>query len=164
MAAMSQNRAIGLNNRLPWLPIPADWANLHRVCDGKKMIMGRKSYDTPDRFWSKAGNVVVTRQADYQVDKGFVVATSLTDALLLYPNEPEIFVMGGEQIYRQALPFVDKIHLTIIWKDFEGDTYFPEFEKDFTEVSREDHCADDENHYDFSFLVFKSTRLCLSTE
>jgi dihydrofolate reductase len=77
IAAMSKNRAIGLNNALPWNPIPADWDNLKEVTKDKRMIMGRKSYDNPHRIWSEVGNYVITRQADYEVDEGFEVASSL---------------------------------------------------------------------------------------
>jgi dihydrofolate reductase len=155
MAAMSQNRVIGKEGRLPWLHIPADWANLHRVCYGKPMIMGRKSYDTPDRVWSEAGNVVITRQLGYDVEEGFVVEHSLAEAIQRLSDYPEVFVIGGEEIFRQALPLVDTIHLTVVHQSFEGDAFFPTFEDDFIEASRSDFKADGENLYDYSFLVYE---------
>lgn len=155
MAAMGQNRVIGKGNRLPWLHIPADWANLHQVCYGKKMIMGRKSYDTPDRVWSEVGNIVITRQSGYEVEEGFVIAHSLEDALALVKDEAEVFIIGGEEIFRQSIHLIDTIHLTIVHKDFEGDAFFPLFEEEFTEVSRSDFKADAENLYDYSFLVYE---------
>lgn len=155
MAAMSQNRVIGKLGRLPWLHIPADWANLHRVCYGKPMVMGRKSYDTPDRIWSETANVVITRQANYQVDEGFVVAHSLSQALEQLKDFPEVFIMGGEEIFKQALPMVETVYLTVVHQDFEGDAFFPPFEEAFTEVSRIDCQADSENLYDYSFLVYE---------
>ena len=97
MAAMGQNRVIGNQGRLPWPPMPADWTHLHKVCQGKKMIMGRKSYDTPDRISSATGNVVISRQPNYPLEKGFIQANSLPQALAMLHDEVEVFVMGGEE-------------------------------------------------------------------
>ncbi len=156
IAAMSLNRGIGLDNRLPWKHLPADWANLKRVTAGKKMIMGRKSYESSDRLWSEVGNVVITRQADYQTDLGFLVADSLEKALQLVGNVDEVFILGGEEIFRASLSSTDRIYLTIVKGTFEADAFFPEFsEKEFTEVSREEHTADAENPYDYAFLVYE---------
>ena len=156
IAAMSLNRAIGLDNKLPWPHLPADWANLRQVTAGKKMIMGRKSYESPDRIWSEAGNVVVTRQLGYQTDAGFLVADSLEKALQLVGDVDEVFILGGEEIFRASLPVADRIHLTIVKGVFAGDAFFPEFsEKDFAEVSREEHAADANNSLDYAFVVYE---------
>ena len=155
IAAMGLNRAIGLENKLPWPPIPADWDNLKRVAAGKKMIMGRKSYESPHRIWSEAGNVVITRQRDYQTDAGFLVADSLEEALRLVGGVDEVFILGGEEIFRQSLPIAHRIHLTIVEGTFEGDAFFPEFpEAEFVETSREAHAADDQNPYGYAFIVY----------
>ena len=155
IAAMSLNRAIGFENKLPWPPLPADWHNLKRVTAGKKMVMGRKSYESPHRIWSEAGNVVVTRQPDYQTDAGFLVAGSLEEALQLVGGVDEVFVLGGEEIFRQSLPIAHRIHLTIVEGTFEGDAFFPEFpEAEFVETSREAHAADDQNPYGYAFIVY----------
>ncbi|MFN8354079.1 MAG: dihydrofolate reductase [Spirosomataceae bacterium] len=154
MAAMGQNRVIGNQGRLPWPPMPADWTHLHKVCQGKKMIMGRKSYDTPDRISSATGNVVISRQPNYPLEKGFIQANSLPQALAMLHDEVEVFVMGGEEIYRQALPYVEVIHLTIVQGVFEGDAFFPEFEDLFTLVSEAHFPADSDNPFAYSFLVY----------
>ena len=155
ISAMSQNRAIGLNGRLPWRHVPADWQNLAIVTAGKKMIMGRKSYDTPDRIGSEVGNVVVTRQLDYQVDKGFEVAHSLEDALAKFADQAEVFVIGGQQIFEQALPLAQTIHLTIIQEVFEGDAFFPLLDESLFDCEVRHFKADEQNPYDYSFLVFE---------
>ena len=155
ISAMSLNRAIGLRGRLPWHHVPADWQNLERVTADRKMIMGRKSYDTPDRLWSKKGNIVVSQQFDYQLDEGFELANSFEEALKMYKNEEEIFVIGGEQIFRQALPKADAIHLTIIHDVFEGDAFFPQFNENLYTCQRRDFKADNLNPYDYSFLVYE---------
>lgn len=156
IAALGRNRAIGLKGRLPWSSLPADKANLEAVTAGRKMIMGRKSYDTPDRVWSPKGNLVVTRQRDYAVEPGFETVPSFEDALARYADEEEIFVLGGEEIFREALPVADTLHLTRIHADFQADAFFPEFdEEQFIEISRRDHPADAEHAYAFTFLVYE---------
>ena len=156
IAAMSTNRAIGLNNKLPWPHIPADWENLERVTANKKMIMGRKSYDSPDRVWSKVGNVVVSRQPDYVLDAGFELADSLSKALEMVHGVEEVFILGGEEIFKQSMDFADCIHLTLVHGTFEGDAFFPEIDPQvFAIVAQTDHQADAQNPLDYSFLVYE---------
>jgi hypothetical protein len=113
IAAMSKNRVIGLNNALPWSPIPADWDNLKEVTKNKKMIMGRKSYDNPHRIWSEEGNYVITRQTDYIVDEGFEVVGSLEEAFdyscLVFDasNSPYRIASWRQQCLAEGIPFID---------------------------------------------------------
>lgn len=157
IAAMSQNRAIGYENALPWSePIPVDWENLYQVTAGKKMIMGRKSYDNPHRVWSAAGNFVVTRQEKYQVETGFEVVKSLEDALEKCQNEEEVFVIGGEEIFRIALPLAHKIVLTLVYQDFKGDAFFPEFnEAEFEITEKKTYKAGNQTPYDLEILTME---------
>lgn len=156
IAAMSENRAIGLKGRLPWPHLPNDWANFFKVTEGCRMIMGRKSYDTPDRLWSKAGNFVITRQADFPLDEGFERASSLEEALAYCKEDNEVFVIGGEEIFRQALPIADCIHLTLVHGVFEGDAFFPAFnEANFYIKSRQEFPADSSHLYSYEFLVYE---------
>ncbi len=155
IAAMSQNRAIGLNNALPWTPIPADWENLKAVTKEKKMIMGRKSYDNPHRIWSDIGNFVITRQKDYVVDKGFEVVYSLEIALEKCKNDDEVFVLGGEEIFKLALPIADKIYLTIVHETFEGDAFFPVFDENLFEIiEKKDFKTGKNTPYNISILTY----------
>jgi dihydrofolate reductase len=159
MAAMGQNRAIGDRGRLPWGHLPADWANLHRVTAGRPMIMGRKSYDTPDRVWSPAGNVVISRQADLALDPGFARAGSLAEALAVYAAEPEVFVIGGAEIFRQALPLAHQIYLTVVEGEFTGDAFFPAFSlEEWALRQSQSFGADAENAYNYTFLVYERRR------
>ena len=156
IAAMSENRAIGLNNVLPWASIPADWDNLKKVTEGRKMIMGRKSYDSPHRLWSEAGNYVITRQQDYDVEEGFEIVHSLEEALEKCKGETEVFILGGEEIFRTSLPMADKLYLTIVHKIFEGDTFFPTFnENDFYIIERKEYKAGENTPYDISILTYQ---------
>jgi dihydrofolate reductase len=156
MAAMGLNRVIGHQGRLPWGHLPADWANLHRATAGRPMIMGRKSYDTPDRVWSPVGNVVISRQADLPLDPGFVRAGSLVEALALYATEPEVFVIGGAEVFGQALPLAHQIYLTVVEGTFPGDAFFPEFsEEEWALRQSQAFTADAENAYNYAFLVYE---------
>lgn len=156
IAAMSINRAIGLNNSLPWTPIPADWDNLKAVTKDKKMIMGRKSYDNPHRIWSNKGNLVITRQKDYVVEKGFEIVENLEEAFEKYKNEEEVFVLGGEEIFRLAMPFADKIYLTIVHEHFAGDTFFPEFDENLFEIiEHKEYKAGENTPYDICILTYQ---------
>lgn len=156
IAAMSENRAIGLDNALPWEPIPADWNNLRKVTMGKKMIMGRKSYDNPHRLWSEAGNYVITRQQGYRVEQGFEAVSSLEEALQKCADQQEVFVLGGEAIFRLAIPIADKIYLTIVHQVFNGDTFFPVFdESTFDIIDRKEFKAGESTPYDISILTYR---------
>lgn len=163
IAAMSENRAIGLNNQLPWQPIAADWDNLKAVTAGKKMIMGRKSYDNPHRLWSEAGNYVITRQKDYVVDEGFEVVGSLEEAFAKCQDQEEVYVLGGEEIFRLALPSADKIVLTIVHGIFEGDAFFPEFdESDFEVIEEKQFKAGQNTPYNISIITYLRKSYSLS--
>ncbi|MDJ1466273.1 dihydrofolate reductase [Xanthocytophaga flava] len=156
IVAMDLNRAIGYKNQLPWTHLPADWDNLKTVTAGKKMIMGRKSYESPDRLWSEAGNVVITRQPNYQTDAGFLVADTLEKALQLVGDVNEVFILGGEEIFRISLSIADRIYLTIVKGTFQADAFFPEFpEGDFREIRHDDYQSDSENPYDYAFIVYE---------
>ena len=159
MAAMSENRAIGFKNLLPWHSLPADWRNLYEVTRGKKMIMGRKSYDAADRVWSDAGNIVVTRQTDLVLDEGFLAANSIEKALEMLAGETEVFIIGGAEIFKQAMPFVDIIHLTVVHESFAGDAFFPEIDPSvFSLIEDKKHEKDNENKYDFSFQIYEKIK------
>jgi dihydrofolate reductase len=156
IAAMSENRMIGNHGRLPWPSLPNDWANFFKVTEGCRMIMGRKSYDTPDRLSSKVGNFVITRQADFPLEEGFTRAGSLEEALEQCKDDKEVFVIGGEEIFRQALPLADCIHLTLVHGIFKGDAHFPEFSKeDYILKSRQDFPTDGQHAFEYSFFVYE---------
>ena len=156
MAAMSTNRAIGNKNRLPWGTMPADWRNLYTVTEGKIMIMGRKTYDAPDRVWSDSGNIVISHHKDMVLDPSFIKADSLDHALDLVKLVDEVFIIGGAEIFKQALPLAHTIHLTLIHGVFEGDAFFPEIDESrFKLAGRKDFKKDAENPYDYSFLVYR---------
>jgi dihydrofolate reductase len=159
IAAMSENRVIGLNGRLPWGHLPKDWEHLFRVTDGIPMIMGRKSYDTPDRVASpNAPNIVVTSQSDFPLEAGFMCASDLNKALQIIDNQnfSEVFVIGGGTIFEQIIHRADAIFLTVVHAEFEGDAFFPTFSNTDFKLTKEDRFEADEQHkYAFSILIYE---------
>ncbi|HEY0556139.1 MAG TPA: dihydrofolate reductase [Thermoanaerobaculia bacterium] len=158
IAAMARNRAIGLDQRLPWR-LPADLKRFKALTTGHAIVMGRKTYDSIGRPLPWRSTVVITRQPDY-APPGVLVAHSLDEALERAREAgeaEEIFVAGGEEIFRLALALGrgDRIQLTYIDQDFPGDTFFPGFdEAAWRLVEREDHPATDSTPFGFSFLVY----------
>ena len=154
IAAISENRVIGVQNRLPW-HLPADHENFRRITKGKKFIMGRKSYEAEDRLCSEAGNVIITRQRDYKVEKGDETAISLQQAIEKLRGENEVFVLGGAEIFKQAIDRADFMYITLVHAKFIGDAFFPEIDTDIWAVMNEvDFKADDANTYNYSFIKY----------
>ncbi len=158
IAAMSENRVIGCKGRLPWGHLPKDWEHLFRVTDGIPMIMGRKSYDTPDRVASpNAPNIIVTSQADFPLETGFIRADNLDHALQIVDNQnfTNVFVIGGGRIFEQIIDRADSIFLTVVHATFEGDAFFPLFSNAvFKLTERQDFEADEQHKYAFSILTY----------
>ncbi|UTH75025.1 dihydrofolate reductase [Chromobacterium sp. IIBBL 290-4] len=135
VAAMAANRAIGLDNRMPW-HLPEDLKHFKAVTLGKPVIMGRKTWDSIGRPLPGRRNIVVTRQADWQAE-GAEAAHSLEEALALAGSVEEVCLIGGAQLYGQAIARADQLRLTEIAQRFDGDAYFPEFDPAaWREVSR----------------------------
>lgn len=143
VAAMSATtRVIGNNNELLW-HVPADMKRFRALTLGKPVIMGRKTFESIVTMIGKPlpgrTNIVITRNADYAYE-GVKTATSLAEAfeIAALENPSEIHIGGGAEIYRQALPFVDTLYVTYFFDEIAGDAFFPEFETDFKETSREE--------------------------
>jgi dihydrofolate reductase len=124
IVAAAQNNAIGGNNDLLWR-IPEDLKRFKALTMGKICIMGRKTFESIGKALPGRRFVVISRDKSYQLADCTVVQ-SLEEALALGKNEAEVMIIGGGEIYRQALPYTDRIYLTRVMADFEGDTYFPE--------------------------------------
>jgi len=153
IAAMAENRVIGVNNTLPW-QLPADLRHFRRITTGHHVIMGRRNYESIGKPLPDRTNIVVTRDPSYRAP-GCLVRHSIEDALASAQNDPEVFVIGGAEIYRQALEHADRLYLTLVHAHIPGDTYFPPFDQDhWQEVSRERHEPDEKNHHACTFLVY----------
>ncbi len=140
--ARAANGVIGKDNSMPW-HLPEDLAHFKRLTQGCPVIMGRKTWDSlPPRFRPLPGrsNIVITRQSDWQAE-GAVRASSLQDALHLSGDVPEVWVIGGAEIYRQAEPIAVRAEVTEIAQDFAGDAYAPNLGTGWTETAREQHLS-----------------------
>lgn len=152
--AMDENRVIGKNNQLPW-HLPEDLKFFKRVTMGHPIAMGRKTHDSIGRNLPGRENIVITRQNDFQCD-GCTVLHSVQE-LVDYAAEKnkEVFVIGGAEIFKQILPFADRLYLTQIYDRFEGDTFFPELNMEEWElISQEKGIKDEKNPYDYEFLIY----------
>jgi len=155
IVACSENDVIGKANKLPW-HLPADLKHFKKLTMGNSIIMGRKTHDSIGKILPGRKNIILTKNPDYSKE-GAVVAHSINDALNICKDEDEIFIIGGSSIYSKAfdLGIVNKIYLTIVHEEMEGDTFFklpnPE---NWMLVSRKKHAANEKNPHDFSFLTY----------
>ncbi|MEH6575574.1 MAG: dihydrofolate reductase [Amphritea sp.] len=158
IVAQAENRVIGINNNLPW-HLPEDLRYFKQVTMGKPIIMGRKTFESIGRPLPGRTNIVITRDSEYQREGIRVVhsleaATRLAESICLIDGFDEAMVIGGSQIYAQALAIADRLYLTQVHAAVEGDAYFPEFHPGrWCEIGREDFVAQGHNPYDYSFIV-----------
>ncbi len=154
IAAVAKNRVIGINNHLPW-KLPADTAYFKNTIKGHSVIMGRKSFEAEDAEFTNQKNIILTRQDHLELPENCYLARDLEQALDLLKDEAEIFILGGESIYEMALPQTDRLYLTHIEAEFEGDTYFPEVNWAEWQLLRANkHQADANNPYPYSFNLY----------
>jgi dihydrofolate reductase len=154
VAAVAENGVIGANGKLPW-HLPEDLRHFKRVTLGHPVIMGRKTWDSIGRPLPNRLNIVVSRRTDFWA-AGASVAASMADALASAGSGP-VFVIGGTEVFRASLPHATGLILTRIHRDYEGDTYFPEFNAaDWKETRREEHVS--ANGIPFAFVWYERAR------
>ena len=156
IAAVSNNNIIGNENRLIW-HMPADLKRFKSATMGHTLIMGRKTFQSIGKPLPGRKTIVVTRQKDLDT-QGCPKASSFKEAVNLVKKESEVFVVGGAEIYQQALEsyYTKRIYLTRIFADFDGDTYFPEIDTEkWVLIEREDYEPDEKNTYPYAFLEYK---------
>ncbi len=154
IAAAAENNALGKDNDLIW-HLSDDLKHFKNLTAGHHVIMGRKTFESMPKALPNRTNVVITRQTDYQPENA-VVVNSLKDALDIAKDDPRPFIIGGGEIYKQALDFADQIELTRVHETFEADTFFPEINPSvWKEVANEFHPKDEKHPYDFSFLRYE---------
>lgn len=154
IVALSENHVIGSGNQLPW-KLSADLKRVKALTMGHHLIMGRKTYESIGRPLPGRTNVIITRNGSY-APEGCVVVNSLAAALELAKEDSEAFVFGGGEIFREALPLVNKIYLTKVHCVIDGDTHFPELtSSEWIELDREEFKADEKNEYDYSFVTLQ---------
>jgi dihydrofolate reductase len=154
VVAMDEQGTIGREGGLPWR-LSADLRHVKAVTMGKPIIMGRRTHESIGRPLPGRENIIISRQQGYH-SPGCRVFSSFDTALQALQGHPEVVIMGGVELYRQALDIADSIYLTEVHARVQGDTYFPDFDRDmWREVSREDFRADEKNEFDYSFVVLK---------
>jgi dihydrofolate reductase len=157
IVAMALNRTIGINNTLPW-HIPEDLRRFKALTMGHHMIMGRKTFDSIGRPLPGRTTVVVTRNPALKID-GCVIAHTLPEAITTCTDDDEVFIIGGAELYAQALPRVDKLYITEIQQDVEGDAHFPAFDRSaWQEIAREKRYQEVPQSLDYHFVAYQRNR------
>lgn len=154
VAAMAKNRVIGKDNGMPW-HLPADLKHFKAVTLGKPIIMGRKTYESIGRPLPGRQNIVISSNKDYKLE-GCDTVTSFESAMALVEQVEEVMVVGGGFLYSQVLPQANKLYLTFIDLDVDGDTQFPAYEHlSLTELKRETFLADEKNPHNYDFVDYQ---------
>ena len=157
ICAAAQNGVIGIDNRLPWR-LPADMKRFRNLTMGHHVLMGRKTYESIGKPLSGRTNIIITRQRDYQAE-GCLIVSSLEAAIELCQGAVEIFIAGGASIYQQALARANRIYLTIIYEEFDGDTFLFDIDQTiWQEISREDFEPDAKNEFRYSFVTLEQAK------
>jgi dihydrofolate reductase len=156
VVAISENHAIGKDNKLLWY-LPNDLKHFKEITTGHTVIMGRKTYESVGKPLPKRRNIIITRQ-NITIE-GCEVVGSIEAAIELCKTEDEVFIVGGAEIYKQAMHLTDRIYLTIVHKSFDADSFFPEIDlTEWQEVAREDHEPDEKNSLPYSFITYEKIK------
>lgn len=151
IVAHDLNRVIGYENEMPW-HLPSELQYFKKMTMGKPMIMGRKTFESIGRPLPGRRNIVITRNTNYSAD-GIEVVGSLDEALKLVQDVPEIMIIGGAQIFEQAMAIADKLYITLINHEFNGDTYFPQYEE--WQLTSSSEPINTDNGYTFQYCIFE---------
>ena len=159
IAAIGKNNAIGVGGKLPW-NLPADMKYFRETTKGHPVIMGRKTFESISHPLPNRQNIVITRDKNYKAE-GIEIVHSLEEALALFPRgtlgkDTEIFVIGGSEIYRAALPHANRLHITEVDASPAGDAFFPEWNRNqWKEVAREAYEPDEKNSLSYVFIEYE---------
>ncbi|UPS90203.1 dihydrofolate reductase [Bizionia sp. M204] len=154
IVAAGENNAIGKDNQLIW-HLSDDLKRFKNLTNGHHIIMGRKTFESFSKPLPNRTHIVITRQENYQVPSGVIVVNNLEDALDAAREDSQPFIIGGGEIYKQAMPFANKLEITRVHSSFEADTFFPEIDLSiWKEVTKTTHPKDDKHAHDFSFITY----------
>ena len=154
IAAIGKNGELGKDNDLVW-HLPNDLKRFKKVTAGHHVIMGRKTFESLGKALPNRTNIVITRNENYHA-KDCVVVYSLEEALEAAKDDDNPYILGGAQIYKQALEIADILDLTLVDASLEADAFFPEIDfSKWIEIAREDHKADEKHQYNYSFVTYK---------
>lgn len=154
IAAVAENNALGKNNDLIW-HLPADLKRFKKVTNGHFVIMGRKTFESLGKPLPNRTTVIITRDINYSAE-GCIVVNSLEEALVKAAPDSNPYILGGAEIYKQAIEIADVLDLTFVHASFEADAFFPKIDTSiWKEIKREDFTADEKNAYNYSFVTYK---------
>ena len=157
IVAMADNNVIGKDNQMPW-HLPEDLKYFKRVTMAKPVIMGRKTFESLGKPLPNRTSIIITRNKNYKVE-GCIVVHSLKEAIEAAKVDENPYILGGAEIYKQALDIADKLDLTIVHQTFDADAFFPKIDLNiWKEVAREDFKADEKNKYDYSFVSYEKRK------
>lgn len=155
IAAAAENNALGLDNDLPW-HLPDDFKRFKQLTTGFKIIMGRKTFESFPKPLPKREHIVITRDRNYQPKFECVIKHSLQDAIAYSNEDDTVYIIGGGEIYKQAMEIATKIELTRVHAEPAADTFFPDIPEGEWELTSETyHAKDDKHQYAFSYLTYK---------
>ncbi len=153
IAAMANDRIIGKDNQMPW-HLPADFAWFKRCTLGKPVVMGRKTYESIGRPLPGRQNIVISRDSSLLIE-GVDVVTSIEAAIEKAGEVDEVMIIGGGSVYQACLPKAERLYVTHIDADLDGDTQFPDWGEGWQEIAQESYSADEKNAYDMKFVVLE---------
>ena len=154
IVAAGENDEIGKDNQLIW-HLSDDLKRFKELTNGHHIIMGRKTFESFPKPLPNRVHVVISRQANYQVPIGVIVVNNLKDAFDVAKSDKQPFVIGGGEIYQQAMAFADKIELTRVHENFDADTFFPQIDPAiWNEINKTNHPKDEKHQHAFSFLTY----------
>jgi dihydrofolate reductase len=155
IVAAAENNAIGKDNKLIW-HLSDDLKRFKNLTSGHHIIMGRKTFESFPKPLPNRTHIVITRQENYKVPEGIIVVNTLSDAIDAAKSDSQPFVIGGGEIYKQALPLASKIELTRVHETFVADTFFPEIDTSiWKETAKTFHPKDEKNDFAFSFITYE---------
>lgn len=150
IACMARGRVIGKDNQMPW-HLPADLKHFKAVTLGKPVVMGRRTFESIGRPLPGRHNIVITRQREY-APEGVTVVSGIDEAFKAAGDVEELMIIGGGELYAAMLPKADRLYITDVDLDVEGDTHFPDYEPlGWNEVERSEHLPDEKNLYTLTF-------------
>ena len=153
IAAIANNNALGKDNQLIW-HLSADLKRFKKLTTGHHIIMGRKTFESIGKPLPKRTSIIITRNKDYK-QEGCLVVNSLEDAIKMVKKDTSPYIIGGAQIYKEAIKIADKLDITFVHHNFEADVFFPKIDLNiWKEVSRETFESDKKNKYTYSFVSF----------
>lgn len=160
IVAAGNNNVIGKDNQLLW-HLPDDFKRFKSITTGHYIIMGRKTFESFPKPLPNRIHVIITRDENYTpIDtKNCIVVNNIEKAIDICPDNEDIFIIGGGEIYKQSMNLVDRIELTRVNCDIDGDTYFPSIDKnEWNVIKREYHNKDDKHQYDFEYLTYQKKK------